>query len=686
MNNNRPSGLRAWQDYLPLILFLLIGFLVFVQSYATFVVPYYPRFWDQSIQISDIYRAYYQLSHASTPETGFFAATSTILSFKGFLFGVVATTLTVLFGPERSVVAATNFIFFGVALLFVFDTIRRIFDKNLAYIAAGLFLASGALYLDSGGLQDLRWDLVGLVSFGIFILMFWRLALEPCRQTLLMTLVAFAATICTRFVTGVYGLVMISAIAAGCILLFLATRSPLWRRRMIWSILCGVAMAVIFCVYVAVFYRDISVYYLAHLQTGEREMRFAEAGVSGYLGLLLFYAGSAWAQFKYCIILSLLTMAGFAGVILIGGRAARARIAAGVRVNNDTILSLLVVVTACASVLLSLFIYSPSPVVIGVLTAPVVILLSVLLALFHTPIRERRGVALVSLSVFLIGAATFIYREVAEHPWTVDQLASARAHNELYRKIYEDHAQSGGRIAWFTMTDGTIEPVFNVFLYEAGLPDKVSQFKHNRFTVMALDATTILRELEMADAVVVWRDFAGRVDYPYPIIQSLQQHEATWRPVLAHEFVRRYGLEAGNGEIDYYTRPTTVETVVAPNGMEHFSDNLGNHPRFWLDERPAVITVRTLTDAPVRTTFEAEILPGPSFGDTTTRTLRVVAPGTDQQVVVSDASGWHLAVPVTLAPGLTEIQISAIAPAAPRLAVPGDSRLMIADVRHPRLH
>jgi hypothetical protein len=98
------------------------------------------------------------------------------------------------------------------------------------------------------------------------------------------------------------------------------------------------------------------------------------------------------------------------------------------------------------------------------------------------------------------------------------------------------------------------------------------------------------------------------------------------------------------------------------------------------------MTLHNLTDKAVQTTFEADVRPGPSFGDPTTRTLRIVAPGLDREVVVSESTGWLITLPVTLAPGDTELKISAIAPTTPRLAVPGDSRLMITDIRRPRVH
>jgi len=687
MSNNGSSATLSRRDYLPLILFLIIGFLVFRQSYATFVAPYYPRFWDQATQISDIYRVYYQLSHFSGAPTGFLAALSTLLSFKGFLFALIAGPLTLLFGPDRSVIAITNFVFLALAILVLFEGMRRVYDKYLAYVAVGLFLTSQSLFLNAGGMQDLRWDLAGLVAFGAVVLMFWQLAVYPGRRTLAIAAGVFAASICTRFITGVYGLVLIAAMVAGFALLFLVTRSAFWRARLIWSTVGAVVVAALFGLYVLVFHRDLAAYYLAHLHTGEREMRFDEAGVSGTLGLLRYYGDSFWTHFKFSIMLAGLALAGYGAVLAFNWKACLARAGTQRFFETTTLLSLAVAVAAGAAVLLSLSIYSPSPVVIGVLTIPVVIILSVILSWLQSWGRDLRGQGLVSLAVFLIGALNFIYQETVFHPWTVEQIQSARAHNDLYRKIYQDHARNGGRIAWLTMEDGTIEPVFNVFLYEAGLSEQIPHFQHSPFTVFALDNAAILRELAWADIVVVWRDFRGRADFSYPIITSLQQDEANWRPVLEREFVRRYGIPVGAGEIDYYSRPVTIETMVAPNGMEDFRDSRGvDQPRFWLDDRPGVITVRNLTEAPIRALFEADIGPGPSFGDTTTRTLRLVAPGTDQELVLSEARGWHLKVPVTLAPGSSEIQLSAMVPAAAaRVAVPGDSRLMIADLRQPTL-
>jgi hypothetical protein len=210
--------------------------------------------------------------------------------------------------------------------------------------------------------------------------------------------------------------------------------------------------------------------------------------------------------------------------------------------------ALAVVGAAAAGVLVPLSVFSPSPVVIGVLSVPMAALGAAFLAAARAATPWPRLARVVVLLPLAAGLWTCGRALLLPPVWAPSELPAARAHNELYERIAVD---GGGAIAWMTVSEGANWAAFSVRLYETGRAAQVGLFRHTETQIFAMDAAAALARIAAADGVVIWRDFPPS---PYPAIASLRDARGTWQPVLDREFALRYEFAMSAGTIAYYRR------------------------------------------------------------------------------------------------------------------------------------
>jgi hypothetical protein len=526
---------------------LAAGFALFVYGFAARVAPYFPRFFDQAMgSYAGLYRAHDALTAPDlTIAARVDAALPTLLDLRGWTVPWIATALGLAFGASRLVFASTNYVILAIVVMVLAAGLARHCAKWIVGAGIGLMLTSRSLLMPIGGLQDLRMDFAGLAMFGVFVVALWLMAETPNRRHVALAALAYAASLWSRSVTGVYGLVTIGVFGVVALTVCLAGGDPAWRVRWRMALALGLLAAPIFALYFALHFRAIDGYYFNLLRTDEARIRLAEFGLSSRAELLGYYLRSAWSHFRPMALL-FATALGLAIATITIGRLRGARAGS---VAPALIPAVAVVVSATTGVLLPLSVFSPSPVVIGVLSVPFATLGAVLLAAATARIpwpAVSNAIAILPLAVGLWACGHTL---VAPPVWADSELTTARAHNDLYARLAAD---GGGVIAWMTVTEGANWAAFTIYLYESGRAADVPRFQQTDTAIFAMDAEMARVRITAADAVVIWRSFPpGAL---YPSIASLRDTREVWQPVLDHDFALRFEFAMSGGTIAYYRR------------------------------------------------------------------------------------------------------------------------------------
>jgi hypothetical protein len=527
---------------------LAIGLALFLHGFAAHVAPYYPRFFDQaSGAYFGLYRTHYAFADSALPLAARIAASSLYLfDLRGWAVPWIATALGFAFGANRVAFASANYVFFAAMVLALAAAMARRCDGWTAAATIGLALTSRSVFLPAGGLHDLRLDFAGLAMFGIFALALWRVAETPDRGRVALAALAYAASLWSRSVTGVYGLIAIGTLGAISLAMTALGRDPQWRRRWRATFALGLAAAAFFALYVALHFREIDGYYFNLLRTDESRIRLAEQGLSSRAELFGFYLRSAWSHFRPLLLWCTATLGLALGAIAIGWlRGARAlhpppaepgpALAAGAAV--------------LVGVFLPLSVFTPSPVVIGVLTVPLAAACGFALAFAAGRVpcpRIARAILLLPLAAGLWTAGRAL---LAPPVWTTPEIPSAEAHNTLFERIAAD---GRGTVAWMTVNEGLSWATFSIYLYETARAADVARYGHLVTAIFALDAETVRARIAEADAVVTWRQFPTYS--PFPAVTSMRDTRDAWQPILDREFALRYEFPLDDGTIAYYRR------------------------------------------------------------------------------------------------------------------------------------
>jgi hypothetical protein len=534
---------------------LVGGFALFVYGYATHVSPYYPRFSDQLSEYIGLYRTHYVLADPDLTLTARFdLAAPVLLDLRGWTVPWLATALGFVFGANRLAFASTNYLLFVAIVVALAAALARRCDAWTAGAGIGLLLTSRSIFLPAGGLQDLRMDLAGLAMFGIFVLALWRMAETPDRRHVALAALAYAASMWSRSVTGVYALGTIGAFGAAALAMALLRADPAWRQCWRAALGLGLIAAPIFALYVAIHYHAIDGYYFNLLRTDESRIRLAEQGLASRSELLGYYLGSGWAHFRP-MVLWFAAALGLAVVAIIAGRLVGLPVRDARAEPPGLALAVTVVGAAIAGVLVPLSVFTPSPVVIGVLTVPLAALGAVVLAAAAARVPWSHARAAIALLPLAAGLWTCGRAFVAPTVWEASELPVAQAHTALFEQIAADH---GGTIAWMTLRDGANWAGFSVYLYETGRAAEVPHFQHTESAIFAMDADAVRARIAAADGVVVWQRFPASPQYP--AVASLRDTRDAWQPILDREFAMRGELTMADGTIAYYRR-------LAPRGQ-----------------------------------------------------------------------------------------------------------------------
>jgi len=537
----------------------VLEYLLFAAYFSVNVTPYHPVAFDQLVTYNVVYDAYFSLRRDGLTSAPAAIAGIQARAFKGWVVPTLGLISTVVFGPHRSSVALVNFAFFVCGQLAVWGFVRAWHGPAAGMLAWGLFLLSGTHYFWAGGLDDLRVDYAGMVVFGVGFLLLVSFVREPSATRFWTCLLAFAAALSTRSITMVYFLGTLA------LLLLLFSLQYAWGRRdeghrrrvrLLSLLFAGVLLEV--GVFGLLHWRRFAGYYLGLKFGPEDSIRKAEMGASTLRDMLLYYPKSALSHFSPYLVVG----AVFACYFLL--KWVRFRTLTGSAPKPRGTGSFWPVLTVFGATALAVYapltLYSPSPVVIGVLTIPIVAVLATTLAEGFEWLKPAIGRKTVAVAVAAAGLAN--YADAMVRPRflaAVARVEAAAAVNRCFQDLERIARASGESLVvyWMLVHPGFHPLALNVYLYEHGAEALVAKFRPARGRIFQATEAELLENLRRADVAVAYSEMPLGRGFEYPFVQSLRRLEPVWRGYLAREFVRvrSYDIGVGRGSLGLYVRP-----------------------------------------------------------------------------------------------------------------------------------
>jgi hypothetical protein len=646
----------------------LVGMLVFHQSYVTFIEPYYPRAYDQLALLQKLYGIYYG-TLGDSAQSGFarlWTALGQFMDMKGWLLPAVCTALALLFGPHRDVFVMGNYLFLVFACGVLLFVLRRRLGTSFAIAGLGLVLLSNSLYFGAGGLTDMRFDSAGLATFGIFFLALWYYGVESGRKAFGLILLAYALTLLTRSISGVYGLCSVCVYGLICSAAWLLTRRQEWRTRWFATVRIGIALSSVFLVFYAIHFREIRDYYIQLLLTAEDAIRLKEFGVGSREGLLLYYLASSWNHFSLMIIAAVVLIVAHLLVRQLTKWSLRPRALEDTAVwsAGQFGFPLLIGASFLVGTVIPLSLYSPSPVVIAALTIPLAVTLLTIVSAIRLPRKSRCTVLatrFLHAGVLTWGIGFFIVENMSHSIWPPVLLNWGRSADALLSQLATDYGDAGGTVAWLTVNDGLHSGALQVLLYETGRYDVAPRMDANQITLFALDMPDIAQRIARADAVVANRDFAPTLP-PYPSLVSLRDLQPEWQAILDRQFVLRAVASFPSETFGYYSRPAALGSVTGPFGVAYDSPQMRARDAWvWINANAAEISLRNFADTEIPVTLGFDAAPVPAVAGLTLTVACDKAGCAPQHLIPEGPPPWHLRVLLKLSPGLTTFRFRAAA-------------------------
>ena len=676
MNQNYDTKIK--KGWLPwaMIMFAL-EFLFFRTYYVTNYQPYFPRATDQTVYLLSEYMTYYSLS-----DYGFLHTVKNLDTLQPIFKGPIAPNLGVifmfLFGPNRLSAALVNFLFLMIGQLFLFLFFKEKIDIYAGLVAVALFFLSITHYYWAGGLNDLRLDYAGMVTFGLAFIALNHLINVPTFRNFLLSGISIGISLATRSITGIYLIAIVFVIN---VFLWISIKYKLFRQvnseqiksfrylLVITAVIAGIAFIAIG--------RDMISYYSPMFRgpAPEREIRAAEFGVSTALSNLLYYPRSASEHFEYYgyIVIGIALFQGLKGIFK------------RVQPNQNNVAQdfglrncLIVFLITGFCVWLILLRYSQSPVTIGVLTIPIVFVLTMIISKQLDGVSENIE-SLISGAILLVGFLFYVSNMITPRALSPATIVQAKEINALYEDIA--NVVAGGnirKVSWLVNHEAFYPSSFYVYLYEHGRRMEVPLVSSAAPGIFAKSKTEIINQIETSDIVVAPLYFNRAVGYEYPYTQSVRQYETSWRKKINAEFILKQKYYVTSQPIGLYIRPCQIVDFQVPNGME-----VGNNQWFWLGDSPVEIRIENFSKQPLAADFIATGGPGPSDHNNKENTLSYEINGSSQNLVLNDVNGWQFTIPMTLQPGENTLSLVDLDEA--KLNANGDPRPLLLQVSEIKL-
>jgi len=503
---------------------------------ATNVSPYYPVAYDQLRYLNEAYK----LSQSFVQE-GVLAVARQLLSPyspNGFLLSLEGGLVAALSGGHRAAALSVNIILLILTQCFLFQSVKRQFSEAAAWCAVTLFLLTATPFLNAGGIFDFRIDFSAFCLFGIWTstVLSSRIFLE--RNTSLLAGFVAGWLVLTRFITFVYLGTIVGLLVCFFALVWIIRRDPLSKKRCLNAALSGAIMSAMFAPFFVINAKIIYNYYFVGLFVGsEPGVRALEFGIDTPIKHLLFYPASLLFYhlgFPFLI---------FAGACLVFAGVQHRIFQTDDRYDwrrNGAALGFLICVIAVPFAFVNLS-ASKSPVIIGVVGVPVILLVTVLI---DTILGERiidgrfNSWQAKTLGALCIGIAfsVFLFRAMA--PKCRLDVSSCFAVNDFSDEIIKYARANLGDAPIFS-SDNVTE-MFNYLALsdrsfeQPGSP--VNFLPGYDLQILSTTKEDILNRFSQSDVVVLSDPLLGR-NSVYPSNVTMTQHWSELRTLVTKNMI-----------------------------------------------------------------------------------------------------------------------------------------------------
>ena len=272
----------------------ILAILFCVQAMSLFsyfrnaIEPFPPEAYDQSVFLTQVYTItqnydrYGLLRLLQVPFGG--AAQGVMVIFEG-----AAMEIALRFGRFSPLLLNAVGLFLVEATLFL--TVLRLTSRmGIGLAALGLFLSAHSLWFWAGGLFDFRIDWIASCLFGIWVCLVLSSGVFSDRRWTIVSAIAAAFLILSRFITLTYVLGVESVLTA--IFAISSFWLPTGRRTLNGLIAITLTLVAIVPFVIDNLTQIYGYYVVGHLKGSEKEIRAAEAGVSSLWDSVLYYPTS----------------------------------------------------------------------------------------------------------------------------------------------------------------------------------------------------------------------------------------------------------------------------------------------------------------------------------------------------------------------------------------------------------
>jgi hypothetical protein len=472
---------------------LVLEAIIFYVHVHLQVAPYYPQVFDQLTYMSATTRLLDNFSRH-----GFAALIQPFLSpmATGITYPLQGALAQLVLGPSRSALLTVNLIYFLAVQLCLFLTVRRSLGApQPAWLAVALFIGCVGIFKTAGGIADYRIDFAAMCLFGIWVCsLSWTREFTSRKFSILAGVVA-SALILQRFITAAY---------VGPIYLILFCYLAFWKRRdeqiylarVVNILISGVTVAVMTLPALALAWGPISAYYVnGHVYGDEPAIRAADVGVVDLGSNLLYYPRSLM-QFQV----------GTLGVVIIAATLIVALIGK-LRRPSLTIRNPFDALVFSVALLVPLAVltcdYSKSPVVVGIVLVPLMLLVASIWHSFAIPHFGSGSVRWTTYFFLVAGAVAFVVDASAQRfdMSSADQ-AEIRKLNLAIAAYSADLAQP--RIAFDRMTDFLNGATLQYYFRQEYGPDRPSPaFQESLAAIFTVRREQALSAVKSSDVVVL---------------------------------------------------------------------------------------------------------------------------------------------------------------------------------------
>ncbi|AMV29430.1 hypothetical protein VT84_33860 [Gemmata sp. SH-PL17] len=542
---------------------VVVGALVAVElatlvSYARREIAWaFPGHYDQTAYITQTYRIVHDAS-----DQGLFPAIRSHVAKShatGILLPVQGALHCVVLGHDRVSVLSVNFahlVLFQCALVATVLWLTR--NWWVALAGFGSTLTLNTLFIATGGAFDFRMDFTAFCLYGTLLCALvrsrvlldarWAAAVGACASVVVLF----------RFITAVYIGGVLSAIAAGLLVLWVArsdpdSRAQTARRLRGWAIATGLLVLVTWPVLIKQREAIKAYYVVGHITSSEKDIRAAEEGIRQWSDAAYYYPRSVVREHTgpafwwVAGILGALGSLGFARASTSGCSGAR----------RAAVLPVALLGFGVPFVVLNIgAIKSP---VVGDVLLPGIIWAVLAPLIASAPRAPRWALSTGAGAALLLGTGTFLTH--ATTPSLYTKLgADGRRTMQLLRDVIDTRAEKNFD-APEVFNDASTHDM-------TGLGLQVLEFEHSGrwaeygdgTSIFAESEEDILRRLERSDIVVLKGVPAGHFKYPYD--EAMER----MRPAL-RAYCEAHALKIGEYQIHGRTVTTYARKALRVEGL-----------------------------------------------------------------------------------------------------------------------